>query len=114
MYRLREQIYQGICRSGRDAAFRALLSKLAELNLEVHKQDPQNGEIVVECLTLPIYWLLWCGSSDQPLFRFRGGIGSATELVVYTLPSLARIAAREAERATDIPAFMSRLSIEEL
>jgi hypothetical protein len=114
MYFLKVRIQSVVCRSGRSAAFLALLAKIQELNLEIEREDAVEGVVIVRCLSLPINWILWRSWSDKLLFEMRGAEGGKAVLNVYAVPNLLRMSLRRDERVVDPRQLMSRLMIEEL
>jgi len=102
MYLLREIVHKATINKGYAEVFTSLLSKLAESNIGIDKQDVNHGEIVARCLTLSANLVLWRCWSDRLLFNMKELDAANTEVTIYSIPNLFRLNLKPDEKTTDL------------
>jgi hypothetical protein len=109
MYLLREIVHKATINKGYAEVFTSLLSKLAESNIGIDKQDVNHGEIVARCLTLSANLVLWRCWNDRLLFNMKELDAANTEVTIYSIPNLFRLNLKPDEKTTDLTKLVSEL-----
>jgi hypothetical protein len=108
---LRELVHSGTLHSDYTATFASLLSKLAELKIDVAREDKRRGEIVARCLTCPVNVLLWRCWSDKLVLEVKRIDAAKTQLNIYAVPNLFRYRTYRDEGTIKLRELVSQLFI---
>ena len=108
---LRELVHSGTLHSDYTATFASLLSKLAELKIDVAREDKRRGEIVARCLTCPVNVILWRCWSDTLVFAVKRVDTAKTHVKIYAVPNLFRYRTRGDEETVELRELISQLPV---
>ncbi|MGC2330202.1 MAG: hypothetical protein WA581_02010 [Candidatus Acidiferrales bacterium] len=110
MYFLKEPVRTIKYPLDRTEAYRALLSKLAELQMPIEKTDESKGKIVVRCLTRPLNAGIWRSWADKLLFEVKEVDANTSAISISAIPNLLRIKTKPGENLTDLDKLVSQLA----
>lgn len=109
--RLRELVHSATLHCDYATAFASLTSKLAELKIDVAREDKDSGEIVARCLTCPVNVIFWRCWSDKLVFEIKRIDSAKTQVKIYAVPNLFRYRTHRDEETVELRELVSRLSI---
>ena len=108
---LKELVHSATLNCDYATTFASLASKLAELKIDVVKEDKDSGEILARCLTCPINVILWHCWSDKLVFAVKRVDTAKTNVKIYAVPNLFRCRTRKDEETVELRALISQLPI---
>jgi hypothetical protein len=108
---LRELVHSGTLDSDYTTTFASLLSKLAELKIDVAREDKRRGEIVATCLTCQANVLFWRCWSDRLVLDVKRIDAAKTQVNIYAIPNLFRYRTDTDEESIELRELVSQLFV---
>jgi hypothetical protein len=108
---LRELVHSATLPRDYSTTFASLLSKLAELEIDVAGEDKDRGEIVARCLTRPVNLIFWRCWSDKLVFEVKPTDTARTQVKIYAVPKLFRYRTYKNEETFELRELVSQLFV---
>lgn len=89
--------------------FAAVIAKLRRLKITILEEDENAGTIVARCLSRPFNLVIWQCWSDKLLIHFENDADRKTNIRVYAIPNLFRLAMKKDEHEVSLNSLLAEI-----